>query len=259
MINKNERSLLMNDFVNITKKLIYNLLKYKWATAFLLLVGYFIYQTSFSWENSAEVSHEKKLTNEEEVVFIVIQENYIGASNSGFDSLADSMQTWDFDEKSKKLYLKHQKSLPYTLSGSENNKFVQYDNTKVIILYDRGFDSFERYSEVLKVSTLPYQYFFKNEPLITVHQIDSTGTVFLEFKGKQIQLKANEDYPDLSIKGFQLVKTGIQNHGIYNKKQFVPFIKQEKRSNKLNSNKKDDETLNNKEEKDEKILPNIHY
>lgn len=234
------------------------LVKYFWVVLLVVIIGYFLYQSSFSWEKKAEVSATNTLKSKEDVIFIVIEESYSGVKNSGFDSLSESLQTWDFNKRTKKLSVKYENLLPYTMGEDENgNEVLNYDQTKVIILYDRGFDSFERYSEVLSVASFPFVYHFKDEPFVTIHSIEEDGTVFLEFKGKQIQLKQGEDYPDMSVKGFQLVRTKIENQGIYKKNQFVPFESTKKAKEKQRKEKKG----TNPEELviPKKQLPNIHY
>lgn len=252
----------MSSFLNIVKITAINAIKFFWVTILILIIGYLLYQSSFSWGTSEEVTSDKALTNKEEVVFIVIKEEYAGVKKNGFDSLSTSLKTWEFDKRERKLYLKYQKSLPYTTVGTGHNKEMVYDKTKVMILYDRGFDSFERYSEVLSVASLPYQYFFNGEPLITVNNVDAEGTVFLEYKGKQIQLKAEENYPEVTFKGFKLSRTEIQNHGIYKKNQFLPFesdVKDDKKDNKDKDDEKDKKQIDGEDIKLEiEKLPNIH-
>lgn len=252
----------MEPFFSLLKKFIIFTFKYIWVAVLLFMIGYFVYQTSYSWEEKSEVSASNKLTSNEEVIFLVIKEEYSGAKKSGFDSLSDSLKTWEFDKRHKKLYLKYKKLLPYVKVENENKDEVTiYDQTKVMILYDRGFDSFESYSEVLSVASFPYEYHFNGEPLITVHSIETDGTVYLEFKGKKIQLKPGEDYPDVSVKGFQLSRTNIENQGVYKKDQFVPFDEKEnknknKKKNKSNGKTSTDETPEKEYKKIE--LPNIH-
>lgn len=249
----------------IAKKTFKLIIKYIWFVILLGIVGHFMYQSSFSWEEAEIKSNSTDLTNEEEVVFVVIKEEFAGVKKNGFDSLSDSLKTWEFDKKNKNLYLKYTKDLPYSSYGEGKKKEIVYGKTKVIVLYDRGFDSFERYSEVLSISSLPYKYYFKDEPLITVHDVDSDGTVFLEFKGKLVQLKSGDSYPDLTVKGFHLAKTEIVNHGIYKKTQFLPLIDETKKDSKKKDGEKSKKTnpdsdgveSETPEEKKEK-LPNIH-
>lgn len=250
----------MSGFLNLVKNTAINSIKFFWVTILILIIGYLLYQSSFSWGTATEVTSDEALSNNEEVVFIVIKEEYAGVKKNGFDSLSTSLKTWEFDKKAQKLYLKYQKSLPYTTVGTGHNKELIYDKTKVMILYDRGFDSFERYSEVLPVASLPYQYFFNGEPLITVNNVNSEGTVFLEYKGKQIQLKSEENYPEVSFKGFKLSRTEIQNHGLYKKNQFLPFETEEKKDKKAKDNKKNDKKQIDGDDIKLEIekLPNIH-
>lgn len=255
--NDGERSLHVEKFLNVAKNTVLFLFKYIWVVFLVLVVNYFIYQNSFSWNQQDENNASNTLKNNEEVIFIVVEEEYSGVRGSEFDSLSDSLRTWEFDERHKKLYVKYEKLLPYTKVGEE----TYYDNTKVILLYDRGFDSFERYSEVMSIATFPYQYYFNGKPFITIRSIDEDGTVFLEYKDKRIQLKPQEGYSARALNGFQLSKTKIKNHGIYKKDQFLPF-KEETNDKTKKGNKgkgKDNEPLTEEEEQPKKLeLPNIH-
>lgn len=249
----------MESFLKVAKNAVFFLFKYIWVVFLLLVVNYFIYQNSFSWNQEDENKATNRLKSNEEVIFIVVEEDYSGTQGSDFDSLSESLRTWEFDERHKKLYLKYEKLLPYTKTGEE----TYYDNTKVILLYDRGFDSFERYSEVLSIATFPYKYYFNGKPFITVRSIDEDGTVFLEYKDKRIQLKPQDDYSTRAINGFQLSKTKIKNHGIYKKDQFLPFKdetkKKTKKGSKAKGNEDDSDSVADEAEAPKKLeLPNIH-
>lgn len=246
----------MDKFLSVTKNTALFLFKYIWVVFLVLIVNYFIYQNSFSWNQADEKHATNTLKNNEDVIFIVVEENYSGVKGSEFDSLSDSLQTWAFDERHKKFYLKYEKLLPYVKVGEE----TYYDNTKVILLYDRGFDSFERYSEVVSIATFPYKYYFNGKPFIAITSIDADGTVFLEYKEKRIQLKPEERYSTRAVNGFQLSKTSIKNHGIYKKDQFLPFEDEKKETKKGNKEKGKagiDDAL--EEDAPKKLeLPNIH-
>lgn len=257
--NDGERSLHVETFFKLAKNTILFLLKYIWVVFLLLVVNYFIYQNSFSWNQQDENNATNQLKNNEDVIFIVVEEDYSGSKGSDFDSLSESLRTWEFDERHKKLYVKYEKLLPYVKDGDA----TYYDNTKVILLYDRGFDSFERYSEVVSVATFPYNYYFNGKPFISIRSIDEDGTVFLEYKDKRIQLKPEEDYSTRALNGFQLSKTNIKNHGIYKKDQFLPFKEanngqSKKGAKQKNKGNKDGVDVEDAPEPKKLELPNIH-
>lgn len=259
--NNGERSLCVDKFLSVTKNTVFFLFKYIWVVFLVLVVNYFIYQNSFSWSHSDEKEATNTLKSNEDVIFIVVEEDYSGVKGNEFDSLSESLQTWAFDERHKKFYLKYEKLLPYVKTGEE----TYYDNTKVILLYDRGFDSFERYSEVVSIATFPYKYYFNKKPFIAITSIDEDGTVFLEYKDKRIQLKPEERYSTRAVNGFQLSKTTIKNHGVYKKDQFLPFkeakekAKNTKKNGKQTGNQPSDAPGLEEVDAPKKLeLPNIH-
>lgn len=251
----------MPQFFLTAKKTFIFLFKHLWFVA-LLLVGFnLIYQNSFSWSNKDLKAASQELKNNENVIFLVVEDKFSSAKANSFASLSNSLKTWEFDKKKQKMYVKYEKLLPYYYSGEGSKKEIIYDKTKVMVLYDRGFDSFERYSEVLSVATFPYEYYFKGNPLVSINGIDKDGTVFIEYKGKRLKLGPNNDYSSHSISGFQLSKTVIKNYGIYQKNQFLPMEKpkKEKENEKPLKEKSKDENIETKEKEDEKKeLNNIH-
>lgn len=187
-----------------------------------LLVGvllYLLYQSTFTWQ-TIEKNQEIKGN---EVVFLTVEEKKYGIHKTSFDSLTESLKVWEFDEKNKQVYLKFDSLLPKNPDGKD-------DETKVMVMYDRGFDGTERHAEVLKVSTFPYKYELKEAEQLTVEGINKDGSVYLRYKGKKVKLEKDKSYFSYSFSGFQFTKTTIENHGIYQKEQFKKLEKPKKKS-----------------------------
>lgn len=181
-----------------------------WLLTLIVVLSFLFYQLTFTWDANEESLGKGTTVDNDSVVLITISEKHFGDKKKSFDSLLNSLQTWAIDERKKEVSLKFEAQLPKT-------------STKAVIVYEKGSDSFERYSEVLNISTLPYHYYFNKQPLVTIHQIDSKGRVFLEYKGKRVRLTAGESYPEWSFEGYRMVSTTIQNRGLYKKDHFHPF------------------------------------
>jgi hypothetical protein len=183
-------------------------LRNKWLLFFISVVLLFSYQSLFSWNKEEKEMEKTSTIKKENVVFVVIEEHQMGNERTGFESLFDNLQTWKFDKKKEKISVKYTSWLPK-------------ENTKAILLYERRLDSFQRFSDALVVNHFPYQYYFEDAPLLTIHHIEKDGTVQLMFKGKKIEVKSGETYPDWSFNDWKLTKTTIVNHGLVNKKRFT--------------------------------------
>lgn len=211
----------MGDFVTWTKKTVKFVFKYFWAFVLLILACYFLYQGTFSYSsNEVEVVANNELKKEDDVIFVVIEESFLGQKDKGFKSLKENLESFKFDEKEGLVYFKHKNHLPYYIQENDGSKDYQFSNTKIIVVYDKGKDSFERYTEVVSLSTFPYTYYSDNKKLFTVEGINSDGTVFLNFNEKTIKLSKDDKYSDMAFEDFQLNRTSIKNYGIFNKKQF---------------------------------------
>lgn len=196
-----------------------------WSFMLLIFVGYFFYHAMFSWDEPDKSEATSDSINKNEVVFVIIKEHHYGSKKGGFDSLIESLQSWEFNKRQNEVYFKSKSLLP-------SNR----PNTKVVVIYDRGFDSFERYSEVLAISSFPYKYHFKDKPLLTIFGVGDNGTVFMDYKGKKIKLNPEDvSPPEWSIESYKWVKTEITNYGIFNKNQFKTFV--DNNSNEESENK----------------------
>lgn len=174
-----------------------------WVFLTLMLFIYLIYQSSFTWY---KVEGETKKDNED-VVLITIQEKRYGMVKRTFESLEEKLKTWELNRENKEVKFKYISQLP----GEE---------TKVVMIYDRGYDSFERFAKVLNVYTIPSQYKFDNKPFISIESVNENGDVYLVFEGKKIKIERGEKYRDWKIEDYWLTKTVIENNGIYKKEDF---------------------------------------
>ena len=174
-----------------------------WTYVLVLSIIYFVYQSSFGW---TEVSGHEKIS-EDKVVFLAVEEQRYGVQKAGFSSLYNSLEIWKYDKDKKEVDLKFEANKP----GSK---------TQVMFIYDRGYDSFQRFAQVTPISSFPYQYNYNEEPLIKVVSYGKDGTLYLDFKGKKVELESGQTYYAWSIQDRTLVKTALTNHGIFNKEQF---------------------------------------
>lgn len=176
-----------------------------WTYLLVLGIVYYVYQSSFGW---TEVSG-KQAIDENSVVFLTVQEQRYGVQKAGFNSLYKSLEIWKYDEENKQVNLKFEANLP----GS---------NTQVMFIYDRGYDSFQRFAQVTPIASFPYLYSYNDKKLLTVEGYNEEGTLFLDFKGKKIKIKSGKTYYAWSIQDLTLVKTALSNNGVFAKDQFKP-------------------------------------
>jgi glycine cleavage system H protein len=158
---------------------------------------------SFTWY---KVKGEE-IKDSDKVIFVTIEEKRYGIKKPAFKSLLEGLETWSYDKVRDEVLLKFRSQLPK-------------NNTKAMVIYDRGFDSFERYAEVLNIFSFPFQYSFKDQPFLTIVQVNKDGDAYFNFKGKRIKLAKGKSYISWSFDDKRLTKTIIKNHGFYDKKQF---------------------------------------
>lgn len=181
-----------------------------WIVALAFLTCYLLYQLLFVWESDFDEYTDEAIIPEDQVVFLTVSEKFYGVKKGSFNYLLDSLETWKFDRKKEEVSLKFDSQLPKS-------------NTQVMVIYDRGFNSFEKYSEVFSINSFPYLYYFNSEPMMTVYQITEDGVIYLNFEGKKVKLKPNESHHTWSFEGFQLSKIKVTNQGLYKKDQFKKF------------------------------------
>lgn len=178
-----------------------------------------LYQYSYVTTSTNAGNFDNKIP-EKKVAFILIKENRYGANKTSFNSLTEHLKTWGFNEEKERIDVKFESMLPS-------------EDSKVVVIYDRGFDSFERYSDLFFVRSFPYEYYFKNQPLISVKGVSSDGSVDLVYNGKRISLDPEQSYPEYDVSNFQFIHTEITNFGFFNHDQFH-LMKKDKKEEKNN-------------------------
>lgn len=250
----------MEDFMLRAKKVSLFCLKYCWVIVLALFVIYLLYQLTFSYStDEVDVVANNELTKEEDVIFVVIDESYIGKKDKGFKSLDENLNSFDFNKKEGKIYFKYKNQLPYYTQDNDGTEEKTYSNTKIIVVFDKGKDSFEHYTEVVSLSTFPYAYYLDNEKIFSVEGINSDGTVFMSFKDKTIKLTPDGSYSDFAFQNFQLTKAKIKNYGIMSKDNFIQLktdneIQKEELAKEKEAKKAAEKQKESHEELD---LPNI--
>jgi hypothetical protein len=90
----------------------------------------------------------------------------------------------------------------------------------MMVLYDKGYTSFEHNMDVLSLINFPYSYYDNGNVLFQVYGVNKDGEVFLSYKNQRIHLKVGEAYHSVSTEGYMVTWTTIKNYGIYDKSQF---------------------------------------
>lgn len=186
-----------------------------WRYVFFLFLFILIYQFHNSWDNDVSFDSTNKNIPEDSVAFLTIKEHNYGLNSRGFDSLMESLHTWEHNEKDKKVELKFEAYLPK-------------QNSKVLFVYDKEFTTFEKYVDVVSVSTFPYNYRFRDKPLVEVHHVDENGNIYFLYKDKKIHLKPGQTYQSFGFSEFRFTRTVIENHGFYKKDDFSLFEEEKK-------------------------------
>ncbi|GAB6547203.1 hypothetical protein bcgnr5378_29200 [Bacillus cereus] len=181
-----------------SSKLIKLTWKYRWFSLLTGLVLYFVYQYTFIIPTLYAEPLDNKLPKNK-TVFLTIKEHRYGLHHDGFSSLTEELKTWK--KENDKILFRYPSMLPS-------------EDAKVVVIYDRGLDSFEQYSTPFTVSSLPYTFYFQDKPYVTINKVSSKGTAELEFNGKKIIISANDTYSSWSYDRFQAVQVEIQNQGL---------------------------------------------
>lgn len=204
---------LLGNVTQLSMSLVKTAWTFRWFTILLGVLLYLIYQYSFVIPSLSA----QPLNNEVpkgKAVFLLIKENRYGTHHSGFSSLNEELQTWK-EEKGKILF-RYPSMLPPSAA-------------KVVVIYDRGLDSFESYSVPFSVSSLPYVYYFQDKEFLTINRVSGDGTVELIFNGKRLLISPQDDYPTWSYDRLQVVQTEIRNIGLIPLSTFdlYPEVKKE--------------------------------
>ncbi|MCU7666921.1 hypothetical protein [Bacillus thuringiensis] len=179
-----------------------------WTILLVIFFFYLLYQSTFAW-NEEVTAPETTTTQlpENKTAFIVIKDTHYGVRRSGISSVQKSLELWKFDEKNEQVLLKHKNLLPT-------------EKTQMMVLYDRGYDSFAHHSDVLSLVNFPYEHFYNGEEIFEVHGVKKDGEVYLTYKNKRIHLAPGESYHTVSSEGYKVTWTTIENYGLYDKSQF---------------------------------------
>lgn len=180
-----------------------------WRYVFVVFVVILLYQFKSTWDDNTSFEKTNQNIPTDSVAFLTIEEHHYG-TNRGFDSLMESLYAWEHDKKDKSVQLKFEAFLPK-------------EKSKVMLVYDKTYTTFEKYVDMVSISTFPYEYRFKEKPLVEVHHVDAEGNLFFTFKGKKIQLKPGQSYQSFGMDDFRLYRTKIVNNGFYKKKDFTLF------------------------------------
>ncbi|MFP3725675.1 hypothetical protein U8V72_10785 [Priestia filamentosa] len=179
-----------------------------WTILLVVFFFYLLYQSTFAW-NEEVTTPETTTTQlpENKTAFIVVKDKHFGVRRSGISSVQKSLEMWKFDEKREQVILKHENLLPT-------------EKTQMMVLYDRGYDSFAHHSEVLPLVNFPYEHYYNGEEIFEVHGVKKDGEVYLTYKNKRIHLAPGESYHAVSSEGYKVTWTTIKNYGLYDKSQF---------------------------------------
>lgn len=179
-----------------------------WTILLVLFLVFLIYQSAFSWNDKAPLQKaEIEELESDETVFMTIKNKHYFVQNSSMQSIREALEMWSFDEDRGRVELKHSSLMPT-------------DKTKMMLIYDRGYNSFERDSSVLSLINFPYNHYFEGEKMFVVTGVSAKGDVYMSYGDKKIHLKPGETYWTYSTEGYKLTKTTIENYGLYDKDQF---------------------------------------
>jgi len=180
----------------------------KWTIFLVLLFIYFLYHVLFFWNQDFSTEHKEKNLPTDQVAFMLIQEKTYGLKRPSFGGpLLTSLKVWDYDKDHNQVDLRFESLLPT-------------DKSKAMVVYDRGFESFEKHAEVFSVNSFPYRYNFKSEPFISILGMEKDGTLYVDFKGTKIKLEPGDSKRKWSFDGFQVSSIKITNNGLYKKENF---------------------------------------
>lgn len=187
-----------------------------WTLLIVVFVVYSVYQSAFIWNEKVVVSEEvdSKVIPEEKTVFLKIIDSHYGVQDNSIKKVKESLEMWSYDEKKEKIYVKHPTLLP-------NKK------TQMMVIYDRGYDSFEHHSNVLSLMRFPFEHYYEDKMIFNIRGVGENGEVYMLYKNKKIQLEPGDSYWAFSSDGFKLTKTTIKNYGLYDKKQFTTMQTEE--------------------------------
>jgi len=166
---------------------------------FLIIQSFYIDHNYAETQNKADFPINK-------TIFFTVKEHQFTLRKKGFDSLNESLKLWEYDKKENNVYLREETLMP-----------TQF--TPLMVIYDRGQDTFEKQENMIPVSSFPFS--FKNAGTsLQINQVDKNGKVYFQYQDKELSLEAGDTYRLPYFDGFRLKMVTIKNHGLFDSKQF---------------------------------------
>lgn len=194
-----------------------------WLVAFIAFSVLLLFQSFYTWSNDESVSADAVSLPENKTIFLTFEETSFGTKKRGFDTLFNSLETYQYDKEKGIVWIKPVETASKLNEGGTKATQLPRSNTQVMAIYDKGFDSFQKREDILSISTFPYEYLQNDEPFFEVRSIDREGNAYLTFRGKRLKLDANSSYPAVWFEGLRLKSMIIKNHGILDHSQFKEF------------------------------------
>ncbi|MED2737432.1 hypothetical protein [Bacillus toyonensis] len=188
-----------------------------WTVIASLLILFLIHQNMYV-DHSFSKGHTKTDIPDTKTVFFTVKEHQFTMQKKGFDSLFESLKLWEYDEDKETVYLREESLLP-----------TKY--TPLMVIFDKGNDSFEKQENILPISSFPFSLKDSGSSF-QVNHVDKDGTVYFQYRDKELSVAEGETYRLLWMQGFRLKMTTIENHGLFDKKQFKVLKSSEKSSNR---------------------------
>lgn len=194
-----------------------------WLVILILFFIYLLYQSAFAWNEQVSMPDAGDSIPKDKTAFVIVKDTHLFVQSSGIKAVEDSLEMWNYDKKQEKVILKHENLLPQS-------------NTQMMLIYDKGHDSFERHTEVLSLLKFPYEHYYKKENIFSVNGVAKNGDIYMTYKNQRVHLAPGEKYRTFSTEGYKFTITTIENYGLYDKNQFMlkETMEKEKKAKKEN-------------------------
>lgn len=181
-----------------------------WTAIVVAALLFLIVQNVYVDHNYAK-EHSKVDFPENKTIFFTVKEHQLSIRKKGFDYLVDSLKLWEYDKKKNIVYLREESLMP-----------TQY--TPLLVIYDKGSDTFEKQENIVPISSFPFS--LKNSgSTLQVNQVDKDGKVYFQYRDKELSLEPGDSYSLPYFDGFQAKSVTIENHGLFDTKQFKSLKK----------------------------------
>lgn len=182
-----------------------------WTVIVIAVLLFLIGQNVFVDHHYAQQQNTKDFP-ENKTVFFTVKEHQFSIRKKGFETLLDSLKLWEYDKKKDIVYLREESLMP-----------TQY--TPLLVIYDKGYDSFEKQENIVPISSFPFS--LKNAGTsFQVNHVDEDGKVYFQYLDKELSLDSGDTYRLPYFDGMQLKMVTIQNHGLFDTKQFKVLKKE---------------------------------